>query len=146
MKMIFVHFEFCQMSVMNHQPLCRIKVNLAEQVPRQGYAEVIPEAFNVEYSVNRLPASLIDVNENPVRNNTTYVAAILVVGKGNLQLSEFSAPFSLLNQSIYNGFYAIHWKATIQTTSLFFHRNLVVRKPKVLIFLKLLCPTPMACI
>jgi len=34
-----------------------------------------------------------------------YVVAVLVVGTGNHQLSEFSRPFTLKDQGIYDGYY-----------------------------------------
>ena len=65
-----------------------------------------PESFNTEYSITRLLSSLLNVNGAMIINGVEYVVAILVEGvPGNFQLSEFSRPFTLLDQGIYIGYY-----------------------------------------
>jgi len=51
----------------------------------------------------------MDVNGFPISNNVEYEVAVLVVGTGNYQLSQFSKPFNLLDQGIYCGTYFIGW-------------------------------------
>ena len=79
--------------------------SIASSVPETGYFSLFPEIFKSEYSIKRLPPSLPDVTSAPIQNNREYVAAVLVLGTGNQQLSAFSAPFKLKEQGIYTGTY-----------------------------------------
>jgi len=72
-----------------------------------SYVSVSPTTL-IQYSVKRLPSTLLDVNGITIANGNSYVVAILVVGTGDVQLSSgsFSASINLLdNQGIYNGDY-----------------------------------------
>jgi len=80
-------------------------LEIASTIPEQSYFRITPESFQIEYSINRLPVNLIDVNGNSVKNEVEYVGIVLTVGKGNNQLSEFSRPFTLKDQGIYSGEY-----------------------------------------
>jgi len=62
----------------------------AEITPRTNYTIIFPEAFKIEYSLNRFPSTLLDVNGSPIRNDFNYVMAIYVVGKSERQLSQFT--------------------------------------------------------
>jgi len=80
---------------------------VAANVPPGNYFEVLPESFQNEYPFNRLPAGLLDVNGNPIQNETEYLAVVLVIGTGNIQLSSFFLPFILKNVPKYSGLYWI---------------------------------------
>ena len=56
-----------------------------------------------------MPPNLPDVTSAPIQNNREYVAAVLVLGTGNQQLSAFSTPLKLKNQGIYNGRYFVYY-------------------------------------
>jgi len=87
----------------------------AEITPRTNYATIFPEAFKIEYSLDRLPSTLLDVNGSPVQNDFNYVAAIYVVGKSERQLSQFSMPFFIRDRGIYEGSYELIMHDQIQT-------------------------------
>jgi len=87
----------------------------AETTPRTNYATIFPEAFKIEYSLDRLPSTLLDVNGSPVGNDFNYVVAIYVVGKSERQLSQFTEPFFIRDRPIYEGTYEIFWHDKIQT-------------------------------
>jgi len=78
---------------------------VAENVPPGNYMQVLPQSFQNQYTFNRLPAGLLDVNGNPINNGIEYVTAVLIFGTGNWQISEFSAPFALRDTHIYSGRY-----------------------------------------
>ena len=80
-------------------------VGNAISLPAESYLEIVPESFKNAYSITRLPSNLFDVNGGQIRNLLEYVVAVLVVGTGNHQLSEFSRPFRLIDQGIYAGDY-----------------------------------------
>ena len=80
-------------------------VSLASTMEPASYVDLDPESFELEYSVARLTSELLDVNGSPIQNELEYVVAILVKGVGDLQLSEFSRPFTLIEQGIYSGRY-----------------------------------------
>jgi len=80
-------------------------VGVAASVPETSYVEVTPQIFEEEYSVKRLTSNPLDINNTPVQNEVEYVVAILVEGVSGFQLSEFSNPFTLKDQGIYNGDY-----------------------------------------
>jgi hypothetical protein len=67
--------------------------------------EILPVSFQVVYSLKSLPADLLDVIGDPIRNGIDYVAVVLVFGAGNQQLSKFSGSFSLRDKHIYSGRY-----------------------------------------
>jgi len=79
--------------------------SIAISIPEGNFLKIIPASSNNEYSITRLPSNLFDVNGEQIPNDLTYVIAILVVGTGNHQLSEFSTQFFLTDQGIYNGAY-----------------------------------------
>jgi len=79
--------------------------DIAVSIPKDNYLVIDPVPFETEYSINRLSSTLLDVNGDLIINSEEYVVAILVEGTGNFQLSEFSRPFTLLNQGIYGGYY-----------------------------------------
>jgi len=87
----------------------------AEITPRTNYATIFPEAFKIEYSLDRLPSTLLDVNGSPVQNDFNYVVAIYVVGKSDTQLSQFTEPFFIRDRGIYDGLYEIFMHDQIQT-------------------------------
>jgi len=80
-------------------------VGNAITLPEERYLEIEPETFNNDYSITRLPSNFFDVNGEQIRVNLEYVVAVLVVGTGNQQLSEFSRPFTLQDRAIYSGDY-----------------------------------------
>jgi len=80
-------------------------VGNAITLPEERYLEVVTEIFNNDYSITRLPSNFIDVNGEQIQVNLEYVVAVLVVGTGNHQLSEFSRPLTLTAQGIYSGDY-----------------------------------------
>ncbi len=80
-------------------------VNNLTAISESSYFDKKPEPFKTAYSINRLPANLLDVNGEMLRSNFEYVVAVLAFGTGNFQLSEFSRPFTLRDQDIYIGEY-----------------------------------------
>jgi len=82
-------------------------------LPEERYLEKVPETFNNDYSITRLPSNFIDVNGEQIQVNLEYVVAVLVVGAGNHQLSLFSRPFTLKDQGIYTGDYNGVWASEI---------------------------------
>ena len=80
-------------------------VNHASAISESSYFDKEPVLFQTEYSITRLLPNLLDVNDEQIQVNFEYVVAVLVVGTGNFQLSEFSRPFTLLDQGIYVGDY-----------------------------------------
>ena len=79
--------------------------DIAVSIPRDSYLFIDPISFETKYSESRLPSALLDVNGDLIVNGVEYVVAVLVEGTGNFQLSEFSKPFTLLDQGIYVGYY-----------------------------------------
>jgi len=83
------------------------KENNAASISEVSYIRVVPESFKVKYSINRLPSGLLDVNGVQIQNDIEYVVVVFVMGTGNRQLSDYTAPFTLLNQGIYSGRYIL---------------------------------------
>ena len=79
--------------------------DIAASIQPESYLEVLPQSFQVNYSLKRLPVGLLDVNGNPIINGNDYVAVLLVDGTDNQQISEFSGSFSLRDRHIYSGKY-----------------------------------------
>ena len=74
-------------------------------LPEERYLEIVPKIFDNKYSITRLPSNLFDVNGGQILVNLEYVVAVLVVGTGYNQLSEYSRPFRLKDRAIYSGDY-----------------------------------------
>ena len=55
--------------------------SMADKVPRESYWEVYPEGFQFEYTVDRLPEDLLDINGNLISNDNDYRVFILTVGE-----------------------------------------------------------------
>lgn len=83
-----------------------IDVSVAQALSQSSYVSIAPST-GITYSVNRLPASLLDVNGNAVTNGTPYTSGVLAVGTGDVQLSSgaFSGRVVLADQGIYSGRY-----------------------------------------
>jgi len=85
--------------------------NVAVSISNDSYFEETPIPFTSEYTIPRLPSTLLDVNGALITNGVEYVVVILVVeiveGTVNYQLSEFSRPYTLLNRGIYSGVYEV---------------------------------------
>jgi len=81
-------------------------LDVALSISEERYVRILPKPFETDYTINRLPSTLPDVNGALIINGEEYVVAILTEGLlGNFQLSEFSRPFTLLDQGIYVGYY-----------------------------------------
>jgi len=88
-------------------------VGNAITLPEERYLEINPNIFENKYSITRLPSNFIDVNGEQIQVNLEYVVAVLVVGTGNHQLSEFSRPLTLRIQEIYTGDYNGVWVSEV---------------------------------
>jgi len=86
-----------------------IDEGLALSVPSTSYIEFLPESFEIEYSIMRLPSSMLDINGGQIQNEIEYVATVFVIGIGHFQLSTFSTPFILKDRGIYSGRYVVKW-------------------------------------
>jgi len=95
--------EFRVMLIPNNSS---IDVSTAQSLSPDRYLSITPSTSST-YSVNRLPASLLDVNGNAVANGITYISGVLVVGTGDVQLSTgaFSRDVLLEDRGIYSGRY-----------------------------------------
>ena len=78
---------------------------VAEALTGTRYLAVDVQSFELEYSVSRLPSSVLDVNGLPIVQGQPYVAVVYVVGEGTRQLSPFSREFTLQDASAFAGFY-----------------------------------------
>jgi len=54
-------------------------LSIAQSIPEINFLRFLPVTLLGEWSINRLPSSLPDVNGELIRNNVEYVIAILVV-------------------------------------------------------------------
>jgi len=90
-----------------------IDVSIAQSLPQSSYFSITPGTL-FDYSVNRLPSELLDINRNSVTNGNTYVVTVLVVGTDNAQISQggFSKEIELADQGIYSGRYIPTWGGT----------------------------------
>jgi len=83
--------------------------SVAVSRPRENFLIEFPVPFETEYTISRLPPTLLDVNGALIIDGVEYVVAILVMatveGTVDYQLSEFSRPFTLRDQGIYGGYY-----------------------------------------
>ena len=66
-----------------------------------------PEGFKLEYSVQRLPEDLLDINGLPVSNDRDYRVVLYIIAEGDRQLSQFSRAIPLKDQGVYAGFYSV---------------------------------------
>ena len=82
-------------------------VGTAEALAPESYVDIVPESFSDKYSIGSLPADLLDVNGDLIRNGQPYEVAILVYSIGDSQLSLYSNSITLREQSIYAGRYFI---------------------------------------
>jgi len=79
--------------------------DVASTVPQESYFSVSPQTDVLEYSINRLPASLLDVTGNQISNGIDYEVMLFVIGTGNQRISTESVEIMIIDQGIYNGNY-----------------------------------------
>ncbi len=80
--------------------------DIAASISEESYFRLVPESFENEYSIKRLPSGLLAINGTQIQNEKEYVAAVFVLGKDNVQLSGYSGQIFLRDQGIYNGRYS----------------------------------------
>ncbi len=80
---------------------------IAEVIQSESFQTIFPESFTVIHSARRLSDLLLDINGEIIMAEKDYVAAVLVISKDDIQLSESSVPFKLQNLPIYSGYYVV---------------------------------------
>ena len=83
-------------------------------IPKSNYVEVNSKDSINEYTINRLPASLLDINGDAIINEVEYIVLILAVGTGNTHLSFCCRRITLKEQDIYNVVYQGDYILNIQ--------------------------------
>jgi len=77
----------------------------ALSVPQESYFSVSPQTDVLEYSINRLPANLLDVTGNQISNGIDYEVILFVIGTENQRISSKFADIIINDQGIYEGIY-----------------------------------------
>ena len=101
--------EEYRVMVMPSEDTLAFDASIAAQISDDSYQGVIPnENFELDFSIHRLDADLLDVNGFGIANGLVYTVVVLIVAEDVSQLSHFSRPFLVDELDVLSGEYIVN--------------------------------------